>query len=205
MCREKHFLLINSYTHIQVCNYVAYTSRQMYIQMYSLIQAWPKARLTRMIVICPRVTLCGWRDVKIQELYRGRGPSECGLWTWQTLGEQPVLWTLQTLNLEYRRRMTHWLNSTHPERYRHWTLCWDCTLQTLNTMLRLYTTDTEHYGLWTPWTLPTLNNGAEWCEMVAWNCGVVWNARVWFVVVVVWLRGMELCVTFRAFCSFCIM
>ena len=85
---------------------------------------------------------CGWRDVKIQELRRGRGHSRCGLWTWQTLGYSQCFehcrhWRVQTENDP--------LNSTHPERYWHW------PLQTLN--------PTDNWIL--DWTLPTLNNSRQ--------------------------------------------
>ena len=40
--------------------------------------------------------------------------------------------------------------------------------------------------LWPGWTTEceVVQNGvvkkSVWCEMVAWNCGVVWNVMVWF-------------------------
>ena len=92
------------------------------------------------------MTLCGWRDVKIQELRRGRGHSKCGLWTWHEhdrllvnsqCSEHCRRWRVQTENDP--------LNSTHPERYRHW------TLQTLN--------PTDNWIL--DWTLLTLNNSRQ--------------------------------------------
>ena len=72
------------------------------------------------IVFCPQVT-CDWRDVKIQELRRGRGHSKCGLWTWHE--HDRLLVTASALNTadaeEYRRTMTHWtvhtLNATDTE------------------------------------------------------------------------------------------
>ena len=112
-----------------------------------MIDKWIK----NYIVFCPQVTLCGWRDVKIQELRRGRGPSECGLWTWQTLGEQPVLWTLQTLKSTDEEWPT--------EQYAPW------TLQTLNWHWTLNPTDN-----WIlEWTLPTLNKTRQTMNAVDCN------------------------------------
>ena len=37
------------------------------------------------------------------------------------------------------------------------------------------------------------------------QCSLECYGGTFFGVVWIWLRGMELCVTFRAFCSFCIM
>ena len=92
------------------------------------------------------MTLCGWRDVKIQELRRSGGHSKCQLWTWHKHDRLLV-------NSQCSEHCRHWrvqtendpLNSTHPERYRHW------TLQTLN--------PTDNWIL--DWTLLTLNNSRQ--------------------------------------------
>ena len=50
------------------------------------------------VVFCPRVTLCCWRNVKIQD-WTAQGQRTFKVWTlnmtwtWQTLGEHSVLWT----------------------------------------------------------------------------------------------------------------
>ena len=97
---------------------------------------------------------CGWRDVKIQELRRSRGHSKCGLWTWHEHDRLLV-------NSQCSEHCRHWrvqtendpLDSTHPERYRHW------TLQTLH--------PTDNWIL--DWTLPTLNNSRQTMNAVDCN------------------------------------
>ena len=102
------------------------------------------------------MTLCGWRDVKIQKLCRGRGHSKCGLWTWHEHDRLLV-------NSQCSEHCRHWrvqmendpLNGTHPECNKHW--CW--TLQTLN--------PTDIWIL--DWTLPTLNNNRQTMNAVDCN------------------------------------
>ena len=100
-------------------------------------------------VICPQVAQCSWREVKVQELAMlGQKMFRVwtlnipdSMWTAYALNIPDSWWTAHALNTEDIRVQTEneQPNSTHPEHYRHWTLCWDWTLQTLNI------TDTPHY------------------------------------------------------------
>ena len=85
------------------------------------------------------MTLCGWRDVQGQRTFKVWTLNMT--WTWQTLGEQPVLWTLQTLKSTDGEWPT--------EQYTHW------MLQTLNWHWTLYF---EPHNWTLDWTLPALNN-----------------------------------------------
>ena len=145
------------------------------------------------IVFCPQVT-CGWRDVKIQELRRGRGHSKCGLWTWHE--HDRLLVTASALNTadaeEYRRTMTHWtvhtLNATDTFQITPWHSTPRGNFTPPFHTIALLHTIPHHFTLCSPsrpqtllqtlnptgnwildWTLPTLNNSKQTMNAVDCN------------------------------------